>query len=872
MNEPKTIELSAGTVVDERYRVSGRLGQGGMGTVYEAEQVKLQRAVALKVLRPEFAEKDKAVKRFEREARAASSIEHRNVVSILDFGHLPTGELYYTMEMLHGRDLSQLLREGGALPWSRAGWIILQVVRAFGAIHAQGIVHRDIKPANCFLMDPRPGDEPDFVKILDFGIANLQDERNKATALTGAADIIGSVRYMAPEQVTSEAIDARTDIYSLGVMMYELLTGQVPFADDSIYQVMIAHQQKAPRPPRELMPEIPPEAEAVILCALAKSPAERFQSMEEIEAALLPLVEIPGTLGGSTTPRLTGASMRALPPARRGPPRWLLPVIASVLFFVVAILVTRWIKNRGEDDTLASADDSGTQQQQEHSGEAPPAEDESDSITPTKSSVILPPPEEQYDPFADPFGAPPLRGRTMRRAPGDGAGDTEGLPDEEVPLEELLPPEPWTLERGTLSGVVRNDKERPLGKASVCAWVVDPRAPAELRKRPTCGRTDRRGRFTLTEVVPGLLDVHVFKDGFLPQSYYELNRYLVALQPSGSQSGLEFTLAPGGVELRGTIKSKLGDPIRGAKVAVVGGPRALAVADASGAFTLWVAEPEIRLVAWANGYTDVVATGRADTPMAVVLTIQAKLIGQVIDEESREPVAGARVRAGRQGPGLSPLAYTNESGEFTISGLSEGRYQPTARTDDAYGQLAEPQRLNEGTATSEVIIKIRRFRVETQPEPEPEPVAVGSTGEPEGSTGDTDGTGTTGTTGDELAGSTSGGEDELVVLEDDAAAPAEDDAAVPAAAVEPPKPKPPTDRSLRVKLGKKLKKCGTDGTIEINAKLVLASGELLQETVKIKGAAAKDPSVRKCAEAHLNRFKLTRRKEPTTFKPLVVNL
>ncbi len=861
MTDPKTIELQDGAVVDDRYRVTGRIGQGGMGTVYEAEQIKLQRSVALKVLRPEFAEKDTAAKRFEREAKAASSIEHRNVVNILDFGHLPTGELYYTMEKLQGRDLSQVLREGGALPWSRAGWIILQVVRAFGAIHNQGIVHRDIKPANCFLMDARPGDEPDFVKILDFGIANLQDDRAKATALTGAADIIGSVRYMAPEQITAEEIDARTDIYSFGVMMYELLTGQVPFSDASMYKVMLAHQQQDPAPPRSLMPDIPPEAEEIVLRAMAKAPDDRFQSMAEIEAALLPLVEVPGTLGGATTPRLTAAAMNFPTPASSGGrPRWLLPVIAALLFFVAAIAITRWLKHKDDGDTIASADETPTA-----AAETEPSDEGEDSIAPTKSSVILPPPEQQYDPFADPFGAPPLAGRTLRRAPEGVAaeGEEDTIPDEEVPLEELLPPEPWTLEQGSLSGVVRNDKERALGKASVCAWIVDPRAPAELRKRPVCGRTDKKGRFNLANVVPGLHDVHVFKDGFLPQSYYALNQYPVALQPGASQGGIEFTLEKGGMELRGTVKSKVGDPIRGAKVAVVGGPRSLAVADASGSFSLWVSQPDVSVVAWADGYTDVVAKGKGDGPLAVVLVIQAKLIGQVIDEETREPIARARVRAGRQGGGLDPLAYTNDNGEFTISGLSEGRYQPTARTDDAYGILAEPQRLSEGTATSEVIIKVRRFRVE-QPapapepeEPEPEPEDAGSTG------GETDDG--TGTTGGDVAGSSSGGDEDELIIDDE---PESDDGAV--AEVEPPKPKAPTDRSLRVKLGKKLKKCGTEGTIEINAKLVLASGELLQESVKVKGA--KDPKVAKCAEAHVKRFKLTRRKEPTTFKPMVVNL
>jgi len=856
MSQDKTIELDVGSMVDERYRVTGRIGEGGMGTVYEAEQIKLQRSIALKVLRPEFAEKEKAVKRFEREAKAASSIDHRNVVKILDFGNLPSGELYYTMERLQGRDLSQVLRESGAIPWSRAGWIILQVVRAFGAIHDQGIVHRDIKPANCFLIDPKPGDEPDTVKILDFGIANLQDDRTKATALTGADDIIGSVRYMAPEQISGGHVDARTDVYSLGVMMYELLVGQVPFNDSGVYKVMIAHNQEAPRPPSELVPDIPPEVEAVILRAMAKAPDDRFQTMGEIEAELQPLVEMPGTLGG-TTPRLTAAAMNFPEPRGAGRrPRWLWPVVMAVVFFVVAIAVTRWLK-QPDDSTLAQND-------APEGGAADMEDDPGDEPTQPKRTTVLPPPEEQYDPFADPFGAPSLRGRTMQRpAPGAAAGDegtTGDIPTEEVPLEELLPPEPWTLEVGTISGVVRNAAERPLAQASVCAWIIDPRAPVELRKRPSCARTDRRGRFELVDVLPGLHDVNVFKDEFLPQSYYELNQYPVTLQPGGEQSGLEFTLEPGGAELRGRVKTKLGDPIRGAKVAVVGGPRALAVADESGAFTLWVATDDVSVVAWANGYTDVVGKAQPGQPLDLVLNIQAKLLGIVVDADTGEPVDGARVRAGRMSPGVSPLTYSDASGEFEISGLSEGRYQPTARTDEAYGQLAEPERISEGTATSEIIIKVNRFKVEAPPTPvaAAEPPVVDDVG----------------STGGEESGSSSGGEDTgdgSTGGPEPAPAPAPEPA-TPAETDAPPKPKLPTDRSLRAKLAKKLQRCGTDGSIVVSAKLVLASGELLQETVQVKGAAAKDPSVKTCAMGHLSRFKLTRRKEPTTFVDLVVGL
>lgn len=336
MSTTNTSELEVGDIVDGRYRICGTLGRGGLGTVYEAEHIGLHRHVALKVLRSEILAEGIAAKRFEREATAASSIDQCNVITILGFGRLSTGESYYAMELLQGRDLSQLLRETGALPWSRAGWIILQVVRALVAIHAQGIIHRDVKPANCFLLDPKRGNGPDYVKICDFGIA-LQDGTN-ATSLTATSDIIGSVLYMAPEQCAGERVDSRTDIYSLGVMMYELLTGQVPFRDSHIFMVMLAHMKEEPRPPRELVPDIPPEVEAVILRAMAKAPNERFQTTADIEAALGPLVEIPWTIDEPHT---------ASRPAARAPQRRVMPLVGVLVVLVVALLMIRWI---GQDE------------------------------------------------------------------------------------------------------------------------------------------------------------------------------------------------------------------------------------------------------------------------------------------------------------------------------------------------------------------------------------------------------------------------------------------------------------------------------------------------------------------------------------------
>jgi serine/threonine protein kinase len=912
--EAKTVELQIDDVVDGRYRINRRLGRGGMGTVYESQQIKLQRQVALKVLRPEFASKELAAKRFEREAKAASSIDHRNVVKILDFGHLETGELYYTMELLQGQDLSQVLREHGALPWSRAGWIILQVVRAFAAIHDKGIVHRDIKPANCFLLAPKPGDDPDFVKILDFGIANLQDQ-DKATALTAASDIIGSVRYMAPEQAAADHVDARTDIYSLGIMMYELLTGQVPFRETNVFKVMVQHQQEVPRPPRELVPEIPPEVEAIILRAIAKQPDARFQSMGEIEAELIPYVELvagsgvlqrtsplgdpsasisafasasassssrsaaytsPGptgtvamssgsvgtgsTLGrGADTAQRIGGSLAFTTPSQPESRRGRL-VVFAVLVFAAAICATIWLKQRREGEAVATAETTEGKEVPAKAGtDEPPAEEEE------PLRLLAPPPEEQYDPFADPFGAPPLRGRTAPRPAADGAAGAEdsGIPAEAVPLEELLPAEPWTLEVGSITGRLLNDKERPLAKGGqVCAWLVDPRAPAELRRRPKCGKADRQGRFEIAEVVPGFYDVHAFAQGFLPQSSMARDGHPLTVQPEQRLAGLELTLMPGGVEARGTVKTKLGDPVKGAKVAVVGAVRVLTTTDATGAFTLWVAEDAagVSVVAWAEGYTDVVARGRASEPFALVLSRESILLGRVVDPESKEPIARARVRAGAKS-GVDPLVYTNAEGEFEIKALSPGTYEPSARTDDAYGRAKKPVKLVEGTLSAEVVIEAKRWVAPKPVEPakvEPIVADAGGSGGTEGSDGstggtdDTDGTGNDdGDTGEETSG----------------AAPPPADPVPPVAP-----PVGPTDRSLRKAFATKLKSCGKDGTIEVEAKFVLQNGTLFKPKVTVTGAAAKDPAVKACAEKRANALKLLRRSEPESFDTMVVKI
>jgi len=276
-----------GQVLADRYRVLDLIGKGGMGKVYLAEHVALGKRVAVKVLNPAYTHRPDQVKRFLREAQAASTIGHENVIDVIDFGEMPNGSVFFAMEHLQGEDLGKLLKRG-PLQWSRARRILLQICRALQAAHARGIIHRDMKPENCFIIH-RNGMR-DFVKVLDFGIAKfLEENRQVSHTLTQAGALIGTPEYMAPEQVQGEPADVRMDIYALGCIMYQLLTGQLPFSDKTMFGVLSQQVNVRPVPPRQLAPDadIPPEVEAIILKAMEKERPNRFQSMAELIEAIV---------------------------------------------------------------------------------------------------------------------------------------------------------------------------------------------------------------------------------------------------------------------------------------------------------------------------------------------------------------------------------------------------------------------------------------------------------------------------------------------------------------------------------------------------------------------------------------------------------
>jgi serine/threonine-protein kinase len=287
---PRDGEALLPIILEGRYRLLSPLGAGGMGRVYLAEHVGLGKRVAVKVLRGELSRDATFARRFELEAIAASQMGHENIVDVTDLGRTPGGELYYVMELLEGASLGSVLLRERYLPLARAVPVLAQVCRALEAAHARGIVHRDVKPQNVMLL-MREG-RPDFVKVVDFGISKVSTPQG--VKLTEVGAILGTANYMAPEQATGGDVDASADVYSVGVLTYELCTGTLPFQGENTFATMLQHVEAAPEPPSRRRPELglPPELDALVMAALAKNPAAR-PSMVRLRTGLEALLVGP---------------------------------------------------------------------------------------------------------------------------------------------------------------------------------------------------------------------------------------------------------------------------------------------------------------------------------------------------------------------------------------------------------------------------------------------------------------------------------------------------------------------------------------------------------------------------------------------------
>jgi len=282
-----------GTLLAGRYRVHRRLGEGGMGRVYEAEHLELGRRVAVKVMRRKYADQKAMVERFRVEARSASKIGHPNVVQVFDYGTTDAGEGFIVMELLTGAPLSEVIKQQGPLELGRTLWILGEVATALRAAHQSGVIHRDLKPANIFLIRVN-ADERERVRVLDFGMAKLIDVvADDRGGLTQAGEILGTPEYMAPEQAVGGEIDRRIDVYAFGCVAYEMWTGTPPFSGPNYVTILAKHMdEKAPRIVD--MRDAPPALDQLVAKALAKNPEDRPADMGAVISALQRIAEDEG--------------------------------------------------------------------------------------------------------------------------------------------------------------------------------------------------------------------------------------------------------------------------------------------------------------------------------------------------------------------------------------------------------------------------------------------------------------------------------------------------------------------------------------------------------------------------------------------------
>jgi len=346
-----------GTSIGDRYRLLEAIGDGGMGRVFRAERLGTGHKVALKLLHPEFSGVEQVVQRFEREAEVTTRLTHPHIVKVVEFGEW-NGRLFLAMELLPGRSLAELIGRqetggGRRLSVDRTIAIMSPVLDALEYAHARGVVHRDLKPENIMVTPARGLFSREHVKLLDFGIAKLGDDGDgTARKLTQLGLVLGTPAYMSPEQVAGQQADVRSDLYSCGVILYEMLTGHRPFEAGSSLEILSMHVTAAPRPLRAAAPEarIPAALEGVVLRALAKRPAERFQSARELRLAL----ERAARAGdGNAAVSGIETTMLAPPAAPRPRPRWMGVAIVAV---VAAMLVGDHLRPTLPARRVSSAD------------------------------------------------------------------------------------------------------------------------------------------------------------------------------------------------------------------------------------------------------------------------------------------------------------------------------------------------------------------------------------------------------------------------------------------------------------------------------------------------------------------------------------
>jgi serine/threonine-protein kinase len=345
-----------GSVIQDRYRVMRLIGAGGMGEVYEVEHVRIGRRLALKRLLSKYTRDEHIVQRFHREARAATMIGHKHIVDVTDMGELEDGSPYLVLEYLEGEDLGALLRREGVLTIARTVHIMSQICDGLAAAHRLSIIHRDLKPENIFLLSN--AEQPDFVKIVDFGISKVREGLDKARSLTTTGQALGTPVYMSIEQAHGKKdIDARADVYALGILLYRMALGCLPYRSENYMSLMVEILTGTPTPPTELRRDLPVKLEEVILKAMARERAERFQTTVELAEALQPFAELDGA------PEMTLSEEER----------------ASLLGAGVGEVTTATVPGRREgaaEPEDAEPGDEGTDQAAEPEGDKPPSKQE----------------------------------------------------------------------------------------------------------------------------------------------------------------------------------------------------------------------------------------------------------------------------------------------------------------------------------------------------------------------------------------------------------------------------------------------------------------------------------------------------------------
>jgi serine/threonine protein kinase len=338
-----TLAEIVGTTLSGRYLVTRKVGQGGMGAVYEATHTLIGKRVAVKVLLEKYAQREAIVKRLKQEAQLASSIGNEHIIDITDFGTTEDGRTFVVMEFLDGESLAECLARESKLSEQRILRIVQQAASALGAAHAKGIVHRDIKPENLFLLRRK---EQDFVKVVDFGISKslrATDEQEETQRLTQTGMVLGTPLYMSPEQARGDdELDHRVDLYALGVIMYEAATGRVPFSGNNYLSVISQVLNESPKPPREIRPELTDEFEAIVLKAMAKDRRDRYKTADEMVADLSAVLDDP--THSTERAKITGPRKKIA--AKQSATRYLIWVGGVILIVGVAIVaVTQLMKS-----------------------------------------------------------------------------------------------------------------------------------------------------------------------------------------------------------------------------------------------------------------------------------------------------------------------------------------------------------------------------------------------------------------------------------------------------------------------------------------------------------------------------------------------